>query len=135
MPNDNTPTAQQIADAVKARKGLETKKGNLEQRVGHLNKSIESLADDADAADAQWFADELRTTEVNLKSVETKLTNIEALVAANAIREEESTREDLVSIYKNAQASGTVYQLPDSLRKRALEAYQAEAERALLATD
>ena len=126
-------TAQQIADAAKARKALESKRDTLTKRVAHLEESIEGLPDDAAEADAQWFATELRRTQAELDVVTNRLTDIEAKVKANEIREEASAQSDLVAIYREAEKNRTVHELPDALRKRALEAVRKEGEAKLYA--
>ncbi len=66
---DTPLTAQQIADAAKARKALEIKRDTLAKRVTHLEESIEGLPDDVSEADATWFSDELRRTQAEIRSV------------------------------------------------------------------
>ena len=127
------PTIQQIADAVKHRKGLESKKVMLEKRKAHLEQSISDLDPDTPDVDVQWYKVELRKTETDLETVSTKLDEIDALTKAEELREEADQKSGLVELYESSRADGTFDTLPAALRERSAEAYREAGERKLLA--
>ena len=134
--SDQTPSAKDIAEAQRVNAALEKKQATLAKRKEHLEQSIEGLPDDAEAGDAQWFADELRRTEAEMATVTNRLTDIDAAVQAQKIRGEEEQHSDLIRIYDEAKKQpGGIGQMNPALRKRVLRAVREDAERRLESDD